>query len=218
MNQIFRPEFNTVARISVLVLAYVLVSVLWSMAMLDRAHYTRRVNEPVTQPVAYSHQLHVGSLNMDCRYCHNSVNVGRFANIPPAETCMTCHHEIKTANLDVQGVHDSYNTGQPIKWIRVHDLPDHVYFDHSIHVSKGIGCSECHGQVDEMEVVWRAEDLTMGWCLNCHRAPEEFIRPREEVYNMQWETESLSIEERSQLVEEYNINVGELDHCNICHR
>lgn len=218
MNQIFRPEFNTIARVSVFVLLYVLLSVLWSMAMLDRAHYTRRVNEPVQQPITYSHQLHVGSLNMDCRYCHNAVNVGRFANIPPSETCMTCHHEIKTASLDVQEIQVSYNTGDPIDWIRVHDLPDHVYFDHSIHVSKGIGCSECHGRVDTMEVVWRTEDLTMGWCLDCHRAPEQFIRPREEVYNMQWETESLPIEERVQLVEEYNIEVGELDHCNICHR
>jgi hypothetical protein len=146
------------------------------------------------------------------------VDISPYANIPPTETCITCHHEIKTANTEVQKLLVSHNTGDPIEWIRVHDLPDHVYFNHSIHVQKGIGCTECHGQVDTMEVVWRAEDLTMGWCLDCHRNPEDNIRPREEVYNMQWETDNLSLEERVALVEEYNIDVGELDHCNICHR
>lgn len=218
MNQIFSPEFNTISRMSVIVILYIVISFLWSMAMLDRANYTRRVNEPVAQPVLYSHQLHVGSLNMDCRYCHSTVDTSPFANIPATETCMTCHHEIKTGSVEVQKLQASYNNDERIHWIRVHDLADVVYLNHSIHVSKGIGCSSCHGRIDQMEVVWRENNLTMGWCLDCHRAPQNFIRPREEVYNMAWETDNLTLAERQQLVQAYNINVAQLEDCNVCHR
>ncbi|NJP04167.1 MAG: cytochrome c3 family protein [Chloroflexaceae bacterium] len=218
MNQIFRPSANTYFKVIVLSLALVVASVLWSMAVLDRSNFTRRVNQPLPQPIAFSHELHAGSLGMNCRYCHSSVDVSSFANIPPSETCMTCHHEIRTNSPDVQKIWESYSTGVPVEWNKVYDLPDHVYFNHSIHVSKGVGCTTCHGQVNEMPVVWRVHDLTMGWCLDCHRNPEKYVRPLDQIYSLEWQPPANQIEQGLQLVETYNINYGELDHCNICHR
>ncbi len=220
MRQLFRPNANIVVIVSIFAGIYVVALVLWGLIILDRSNYTRRVNDPVTQPVAYSHQLHADSLGMDCRYCHASAEVSYFANIPPTETCMTCHHEILTTSPDVQRIAESYENDTPIEWIKVHDLPDHVYFNHSAHVNAGFGCTECHGQINEMAVVYRVEDLTMGWCLDCHRNPAENIRPVDEVWNMDYEKPPMAEQMAlgQQLIDEYNIDVATLDNCYICHR
>jgi len=169
------------------------------------------------QPVPYSHALHAGELGIDCRYCHTSVESAAHANVPPTATCMNCHTGIYPESPKLLPVRDSYATGMPVRWIRVHDLPDYVYFNHSAHVNRGVGCVDCHGRIDKMEVVYQAEPLNMGWCLDCHRNPEPNLRPLDEVTNMAWqphpqEAESLGARLRA----EYNVHPPE--DCSGCHR
>lgn len=133
------------------------------------------------QPVEYSHALHAGELGIDCRYCHVGVETGASATLPSTSTCMNCHSTVKTESEKLALVRESFETGKPIEWVRVHDLPDYAYFDHSAHVRRGVGCESCHGRVDKMEVVHQAEGLNMGWCLDCHRDPDPHIRPLDEV-------------------------------------
>ncbi|MEM1010594.1 MAG: cytochrome c3 family protein [Planctomycetota bacterium] len=136
------------------------------------------------QPVHYSHALHVGQLGMDCKYCHTTVEKAAFAAVPPTQTCMNCHSNVATAEPTLNKVRESWATGEPIEWIKIHDLADYSYFNHSAHVNAGVGCYSCHGRVDQMEVVYQAQPLNMGWCLQCHREPEKFLRPREQVTSM----------------------------------
>jgi hypothetical protein len=138
------------------------------------------------QPVPYSHRLHVGQLGLDCRYCHTSVERGPKANVPPTQTCMNCHSKVLTESPALAPVRKSFETGMPVEWIRVHDLPDYVYFDHSAHVTRGIGCVSCHGRIDQMEVVHQEKPLSMAWCIDCHRHPEKNLRPPSEATNMTW--------------------------------
>jgi hypothetical protein len=174
--------------------------------------------QPV-QPVPHSHAVHVGQLGMDCRYCHNTVENAAFAAIPPTQTCMNCHVNIKADSPRMLLVNESYATGKPIDWIKVHDLPDYAYFDHSAHVNKGIGCVSCHGRVDRMEVVYQDQTLSMGWCLDCHRAPENHLRPREFVTAMDWVPPEDQVKLGMRLKEEYNIrDAAYLTNCTICHR
>jgi hypothetical protein len=171
------------------------------------------------QPVPFSHKHHVSGLGMDCRYCHTSVEESAFAGIPSTKVCMTCHGLVWNDAELLEPVRESYRTDLPIEWVRVHDLPDFAYFDHSIHVAKGVGCSSCHGQVDEMPLMWQEHSLTMEWCLDCHRNPEEQIRPREAVFDMDWMPASLSLAERRALVEEYDVAPPQnLTSCSTCHR
>jgi hypothetical protein len=136
--------------------------------------------------VPYSHALHAGELGIDCRYCHNTVEQAAHAAIPPTQTCMNCHTNIYPESPLLLPVRESYATGLPMRWVRVHDLPDYVYFNHSAHVNRGVGCAECHGRVDKMEVVYQAEPLSMGWCLDCHRNPETRLRPADKITDMAW--------------------------------
>lgn len=136
------------------------------------------------QPVAYSHRLHAGQLGMDCRYCHNWVEVSAHSNVPPTQTCMNCHNQVLPNSLQLLPVRESWATGQPIEWVKVHHLPDYAHFSHAVHVNSGVGCETCHGRVDEMEVVQQVESLSMGWCLECHRQPELYLRPQEEITTM----------------------------------
>jgi hypothetical protein len=138
------------------------------------------------QPVAYSHALHAGQLGIDCRYCHSTVEMGAHAAVPPTQTCMNCHAHIRTKSDKLLLVRQSSATGDPIPWVRVHDLPDFVYFNHSAHVRRGVGCVECHGRIDTMEVVRQVQPLSMGWCLDCHRNPEPHLRPPSLVTAMNW--------------------------------
>ncbi len=217
-SQIFGPRINTIARVSIFVGALIVVELVLILIVFFRSNYWREVNVAVEQPIPFSHQIHAGLIGTDCRYCHTSVNQTAYANIPPTETCVTCHTQVKQDSPYIQPVWQSLETGLPIEWRRVHDLPDFVYFNHSIHVTKGIGCTECHGRVDQMPVVWKEEALFMGWCLNCHRNPENYIRPVEEVYNMEWVRPPNQIEMGQALIQEYNINVDRLSNCYICHR
>lgn len=218
MKQIFRPNANLFALVSIVAVVYIAVGALWVLYVLDRSNYARRVNIPIEQPVPYSHQLHAGSLGMDCRYCHSGAQVSAYAPIPATETCMTCHHEIKANSTLLTPVRDSYQNDLPVQWNKVHDVPDFVYFNHSAHLSSGVGCSECHGRVDQMEVVYKANSMTMGWCLNCHRNPEQYVRPREEVWNIAYEHPADQLALGQRLVEEYNINKRNLEQCYTCHR
>jgi hypothetical protein len=168
------------------------------------------------QPVAYSHALHAGELGIDCRYCHNTVEHAALAAIPPTETCMNCHARIAPDSPKLLVVRDSYASGDPVRWVQVHDLPDYVYFDHSAHVSRGIGCASCHGRVDKMQVVSQVERLSMGWCLECHRNPERFLRPKEAVFDMAWVPDQPQEELGAKLRKAYNINPS--TDCSTCHR
>jgi hypothetical protein len=138
------------------------------------------------QPIPYSHALHAGQLGIDCRYCHNTVDRAAFAATPPTETCMNCHARVRAKSEKLELLRESYKTGKPIEWVKVHDLPDYVYFNHSAHVTRGVGCVSCHGRIDQMEEVHQKQPLSMSWCLECHRNPEPNLRPPEEVTNMTW--------------------------------
>jgi hypothetical protein len=146
------------------------------------------------------------------------VEKSSFAGMPPTQTCMTCHSQLWTNAELLKPVRESWRTGVPLQWTRVHNLPGYVYFDHSIHVNKGIGCSTCHGQVDQMPLVWQTQPLQMGWCLQCHRQPEQFIRPRDQVFNMDWQPPANQLEMGKRLVEEYGIRKEQLTNCSVCHR
>ncbi|MGF1656746.1 MAG: cytochrome c3 family protein [Verrucomicrobiales bacterium] len=178
--------------------------------------YTR-VGYMPDQPVAFDHALHSGQLGMDCRYCHNFVEVSGHSNVPSTKTCMSCHSLVGVENPKLEPVRRSWDTGEPIKWVRIHQAPDYVYFNHAVHVARGVSCVSCHGQVNEMEVVWHHESQSMGWCLDCHREPEKHLRPLDEVYNMTYE---VSREEQLrvglELKERWAVNPPE--NCAGCHR
>ena len=171
--------------------------------------------QPV-QPVENSHRLHVGELGMDCRYCHNTVMDAAKAAVPPTQTCMNCHSMVRKDSEKLLLLNESYTTGLPIPWVRVHDLPDFVYFDHSAHVNRGVGCVSCHGRVDKMEVVYQAERLSMGWCLECHREPEKHLRPKDQITSMDWIPEEDQESLGRRLRKEYEINPS--TDCSTCHR
>ena len=174
------------------------------------------------QPVQFSHKHHVGDDGIDCRYCHTSVEISATAGMPPTKTCMNCHSQIWNDSPYLELVRTSWKTGQPIEWTRVHDLPDYAYFNHSIHVAKGVGCSTCHGRVDQMPAVYQTSSLQMEWCLACHRQPERFLRPKREVFNMEWPAENKTREQLAEgrrLKSEHKIrSAAILTSCSTCHR
>lgn len=219
MAQIFPSSMNTVARASILGGGLVAGLLYAALAFGYWGPFVTKRGMPIRQDVPFSHSHHVAGLGIDCRFCHTSVEDGKFAGIPPTETCMTCHSQIWNEAPMLQPVRDSFETGEPLEWIRVNDLPDFVYFNHAIHVNKGIGCVTCHGQVDEMPLMKKAETLHMAWCLQCHKAPEKFIRPKEEVFNLDWKPVGESQAELgARLVDEYGIKKNQLTNCSVCHR
>lgn len=175
-----------------------------------------RIGYMPEQPVPYDHAVHVGELGLDCRYCHSTVEKSPHAAIPPAETCMNCHEGIRGDSPKLLPIRESVATGQPVRWVRVHDLPDYVFFDHSAHVTRGVGCESCHGRIDQMEVVWQHEPLTMGWCLDCHREPERHLRPVTEVTTMGYEPAGDQLELGRRLRADNHINPPV--NCSTCHR
>lgn len=227
MAQIFHPSANTIAKTTIFGGIFTLLFLSCLTMGYDRSDWHSGVGDRMDQPVPFSHQHHVRGLGIDCRYCHTSVETSSFAGIPSTKTCMTCHSQIWTNAALLKPVRESWLTNTPIKWTRIHNLPEFVYFNHSIHVAKGIGCSACHGQVDTMPLMYQVGSLQMEWCLNCHRAPEKFIRPRSEVYNLHYDPTadtSLPPELRSQealgakLVTEYHIHKEQMTNCSVCHR
>lgn len=171
------------------------------------------------QPVQFSHKHHVGDDGIDCRYCHTTVETAASAGLPATETCMNCHSQLFADSEYLEPVRASFRDNKPIEWTRVHDLPEYVYFNHSIHVAKGVGCSTCHGEIDNMPAVYQANTLQMEWCLSCHKDPSQFIRPKSEIFNMQWKDGNITAERRAELKEEYSIRSREmLTSCSTCHR
>jgi hypothetical protein len=219
MTQIFHRSTNFISRLSIFGAIFFLGALLWIIAGINRSSYNTQAFVPIEQPVQFSHKHHVGDEGIDCRYCHTSVEDAAFAGIPPTKTCMNCHSQIFANSPYLEPVRESWRTGKPIKWTRVHDLPDFVYFNHSIHVNKGVGCSTCHGRVDQMPLVYQTASLHMEWCLECHREPERFIRPKDQVYDIEWEPPADQLEQGRRLLKQYNIlSARHLTSCSICHR
>ena len=186
MAQIFDRSSNALARMSLVLTGLIVIALGVTLDQLQRSPWVTRQGQRADQPVPFSHKHHVQGLGIQCQYCHTSVEKSSYAGIPPTKTCMNCHAQIWTNASLLQPVRDSWATGESIQWIRVHDLPDYVYFNHEIHVNKGIGCASCHGRVDQMPLMYEQNTLQMEWCLNCHRNPAKNLRPTSEIYNMAW--------------------------------
>jgi Cytochrome c7 and related cytochrome c len=214
--QIFRRSTNAIARASLVGAVCVLALLGWVVTLLMRSGFVTGQGAILHQPVPFSHQHHVAGLGIDCRYCHTSVEKSAKASLPPTETCMNCHKQIWTNADLLEPVRASYRTGVPISWSKTHDLPDFVYFNHSVHVAKGVACVTCHGRVDKMPLMYQEQPLTMEWCLACHRDPVKNIRPREEVFNMDWQPPANFEAQQAKLAQEYDVQ--SLTSCSTCHR
>lgn len=216
MPQLFPPSANNIARGSLAVLVFLVAAGGATLYLFQFSPFMTNQGVVAEQPVPFSHDHHVGAMGIHCRYCHTSVEESSFAGIPPTSTCMSCHKLIWNDSPMLEPVRASFASGEPLEWTRVNDLPDYVYFNHSIHVAKGVGCETCHGRVDEMPLMYQHATLQMGWCLECHRDPAQFVRPRDEVYTMGWEPPADEPDLGARLVEEYDIH--SLDSCSTCHR
>lgn len=217
MAQIFHRSTNQLSKVSIVLIGAALAAVATGGAYFSASGYVTGQDVALNQPVPFSHDHHFSGLGISCLYCHTSVETSASAGIPPIATCMNCHRQIWTNAELLEPVRRAYRTGLPVQWERVHDLPDFVYFNHSVHVAKGIGCQECHGQVDEMPLVHQAGSLTMKWCLDCHRAPEKFVRPKSEIYNFDWPPQGWDQSiEGPRLAAEYGVE--SLTYCSVCHR
>ncbi len=186
MAQVFDRSSNALVRLSLVLTGLIVIALGVTLNELQRSPWVTRQGQRPDQPVPFSHKHHVEGLGLQCQYCHTSVEKSSYAGIPPTKTCMNCHSQIWTNAQLLEPVRNSWATGESIQWIRVHDLPDYVYFNHEIHVNKGIGCASCHGRVDEMPLMYEENSLQMEWCLNCHRNPAVNLRPTAEIYNMAW--------------------------------
>ncbi|HUK26717.1 MAG TPA: cytochrome c3 family protein [Terriglobales bacterium] len=230
--QIFHRSTNSISRATIYGAVFVVAAAFWVAYEVQASPYTSYAEVARPQPVPFSHQHHVAALGIDCRYCHTSVETSSFAGIPPTRTCMNCHSQIWTNAAMLEPVRESYRSGKSLVWTRVNDLPDFVYFNHSIHIAKGVGCNTCHGPVDRMPLMYNYASLQMEWCLNCHRNPEEYLRPRDQVFNMRYQQPTTSLPVvvdgkafadqdslGSYLVKKYNLRtVADITSCNTCHR
>lgn len=217
MSQYFPPRANALLKWLLIGGGVFLVLMVTGMVWVART-VNNQVGVPVAQPINFQHSLHAGELGLDCRFCHVSVETAPSAGIPPVETCMGCHSQIRVDTPALAALQASWDNDVPVQWNRVHNLPDYAYFDHSAHVNNGIGCSSCHGEVDRMEGIWKTEPMTMGWCLECHRAPETEVRPLSEVFNMSYEKPRDQLELGHALVAEFQIDTNKLPQCSVCHR
>ena len=214
MAQIFPKKANTLPAAALLGVAFggvALIALVWyyfSPEFID-------VGYAPAQPVAYSHRLHVDKLGLDCRYCHTNVEVSSLANLPATQTCMNCHGQVKRESLKLLPIRESWATGEPVEWVKVSFLPEYVQFSHAAHVNNGVGCETCHGAVDEMDVVYQAEPLSMGWCLECHRQPELYLRPNEEVTTMGYEHPADFVQKNIERISEEGITPP--TNCSACH-
>ncbi len=213
MAQIFPKWTNQVPRKILIGLIVVINVVIISIWYFFSPQYTD-VGYAPTQPVPYSHKLHVGKLGLDCQYCHTNVFESKQANVPATQTCMNCHNQVLTDSEKLKPIRESWDSGQPVEWVRVNNLADYAYFNHAAHVNVGVGCESCHGRVDKMEIVFQAEPLNMGWCLDCHREPEKFLRPVEEVTTMGYNAEN-QMELGAELVKKNNVSPPQ--YCQGCH-
>jgi hypothetical protein len=216
MPQIFHRSTNTLSRLSIFGAVFVIAGFLWLGLRINRSAYVTQMDVARQQPVQFSHKHHAGELGIDCRYCHTGVEHAAVAGIPPTATCMNCHAQIWRDSEFLAPVRRSFATDRSLNWIKVHDLPDFVYFNHSAHVQKGIGCASCHGRIDQMNQVYQAATLQMEWCLDCHRHPERHVRPRERVFDMEWQPDEDQTRLGLRLVKDYDIHAR--TDCDTCHR
>ncbi len=219
MAQLFPPSANALARASIVLLLAGGGIAFAGLYVVGNSPYITRVEQARLQPVQFLHRHHVESMGIECRYCHVNAEDNAFAGIPPTHTCMTCHSQIWVDSPMLQPVRDSYLNNKPLEWTRVHDLPDFVYFNHSVHLKKGVSCVSCHGRMDKMATVYKENTLQMGWCLDCHRNPEKHVRPRDEVFNLAWEPPHGQTQEEigKEYVKKYHVNPPTTD-CYGCHR
>jgi hypothetical protein len=233
MAQIFPRRANTIVWLSAAGLFVSIGMLFWLIWFLTLSNWARQVGPtfgPIPQPVPFSHALHVGNVKIDCRYCHSRIDQSSYANIPATETCMTCHSVIRTDSAKLAPVRQSWATGVPIQWNKVHDLPQFVYFNHQSHIAKGVGCTTCHGPIGTMGYnedpskgpvggVYKVQPLYMSWCLGCHRHPEQYVRPKDQVFNPNYVPPANQAQLGAQLVDQYRIRgANQLTNCAICHR
>jgi hypothetical protein len=217
MSQIFKSSANSFARVSIVVGLAALAAVGGALfELIADSTYATRQGDAREQPIPFSHAHHVGSMGIDCRYCHTSVDNSDWAVIPPTKTCMNCHSQIWINSPTLEPVRESFRTNQSIKWTKVYDLPDYVYFNHSIHVRKGVGCETCHGRIDQQPLTYQNPSLQMRWCLDCHRNPEQHLRPRDQITTMGYVPSEPQEQLGARLVKEYHVQ--KLDTCWTCHR
>ena len=218
MAQIFHPSANTLSRVSIFGALFFVVGLLFLSHAIIRSPYQTMQRVVRDQPVQFSHEHHVAGLGIDCRYCHTSVEYASSAGMPPTETCMSCHSQIWSESPMLAPVRVSYDNNTPIKWNRVHDLPDYTYFHHGVHVQKGVGCVTCHGRVDKMPLVWKDQPMTMEWCLECHRNPEPNLRPREHIFDMALEPAAGKAAGRTDIRRNQDAHFSGMTNCSVCHR
>ena len=216
MAQVFHHSTNLISRLTVYGAFAAIIAAGFVPWLIDRSPYNTEQNVPREQPIPFSHRHHANELGIDCRYCHTSVEQSAFAGLPPTETCMTCHSQIWKTSPMLEPVRASFRNDTSIQWTRVNALPEFVYFDHSIHISKGIGCTTCHGPIGEMTITWAATQMKMGWCLDCHRQPEKYVRPKDQVFSVSYQPPPNQLELGRRLVKEYKIY--SLQDCVTCHR
>ena len=218
MAQIFHPSSNALAKGTIFGGVFILAGIAWAGSVVVRSSYVTNVNAVRDQPVPFSHDHHVGGLGIDCRYCHTTVETSAYAGMPSTEICMGCHSQVWKDSPLLAPVRESYRTGQPLAWTRVHDVPDFVYFDHSIHIAKGIGCESCHGRVDRMPLMRKAATMHMEWCLECHLDPVKAVRPRESLYQFGGDKSEKASVSHEELLTLYDVKTHQLGDCVICHR
>jgi hypothetical protein len=219
MAQIFHRSANYMARASLLGAAVLAGVALTAVLVVARSPYITNQRVTRSQPIQFSHKHHVGDDGIDCRYCHTSVESSAYAGIPPTRTCMNCHSVLFNNVGYLEPVRESYRTDESIRWTKVHRLADYVYFNHSIHINKGIGCSSCHGSVNQMPLMLQASALNMNFCLDCHRNPQPNLRPKDQVFNMDWKAPANQEQVGRQLAAEYKLRTTvELTSCSTCHR
>ena len=215
MAQLFHRRFGFYLRLGLLAVAMGAVAMIFLWR--EVTGYPGALHEALEQPVPFSHKHHVGDDGIDCRYCHSAVETSAFAGIPPLSTCMTCHSQLYTDQAALAPLLAALRGGIPLHWQRLYKLPDFVYFNHSIHVAKGVGCATCHGRIDLMPLTAREAPLTMQWCLDCHRQPQQYVRPRSEVFNLSWHTKDQPVL-GERLLQDYQIDKRRLTDCSLCHR
>ena len=216
MSQIFHRSANTIAKVSIFGAVFFVAGLLGLFDKVNRSSWMTGARVARAQPIQFSHERHVAGNGIDCRYCHSSVEDSAFAGIPPTKTCMNCHSQIFSTSPFLEPVRESFRSNRSILWTRVHDLPDFVYFDHSIHIHKGVGCTTCHGPVDRMPLMYQEQSLQMDWCVDCHRQPERYVRPRADVFRVDYEPPANQLELGASLVAQYQIQ--KLTSCSTCHR
>lgn len=217
--QIFHRSANTISKVSIFGALFIVAGLIWLVMTFNRSSYVTGAQVVREQPVQFSHQHHVQTVGLDCRYCHTSAETSAFAGIPPSKTCMNCHSQIWSTSPYLEPVRASVREDRSLRWRRVHDLPDFAYFNHSVHVKKGVGCETCHGRVDKMPLMMQKSSLQMEWCLNCHRDPAQFVRPLDQVTVMGYQPAIAQAELGPRLVKEYKIaGLEHMTSCSVCHR